>query len=167
MTGVRTFLRRRRGRWAGAILAAAMLVFAAAGGAAIQGCAHGKTKSPEQHAEAEYSAYQRRVREVVKDPARADQVIALTDELRREIDEVYTKLAQSRGQLQTLNANYNATRADYDALLKQQDAERQVLMDKAISVRVEIGKLLTESEWKSLRKYGVETVDSGLKALAS
>jgi septal ring factor EnvC (AmiA/AmiB activator) len=164
MTGWRSILPRR---WAVAIVAAALIASAVVGGAALQGCAHNKTKSPQQQAQADYRAYQQRVREVVKDPARADQVIALTDELRREIDEVYTKLAQSRAQLETLNANYNATRADYDAFLKQQDAERQALTDKAISVRVEIGKLLTESEWKTLRKYGVEAVDSGLKALAS
>jgi len=148
-------------------LVAIIAVAAVAGGVALQGCAHEKAKSPQQQAQADYAAYQKRVREVVKDPARAEQVIALTDELRREIDEVYTRLAQSRSEMAALNANYNATRADYDAFMKQQDAQRQALMDKAISARVEIGKLLTESEWKSLRKSGVEAVDSGLKALAS
>jgi hypothetical protein len=148
--------------WAIAIVAAATV----AGGAAIQGCAH-KAKTPQQQAQADSLAYQKRIREVVKEPARADQVIALADEMQRQVDQVRAKLAQSRAELLKLNANYNATRADFDAFFKQQDADRQALMDKAVSVRVQIGKLLTESEWQALRKFGVEALEADLKELAS
>ena len=149
--------------WAVAIVAVA----AVAGGAALQGCAHKKAKSPQQQAQADYAAYQTRVREVVKDPARADQVIALADELKRQFDQLRAQIVQGREELMTMNANYNATRSDFDGFFKQQDAERQALIDKVITVRAQIGKLLTDAEWQSLHKFGAEALDAHIKELAS
>jgi septal ring factor EnvC (AmiA/AmiB activator) len=135
-------------------------------GVALQGCAH-KAKSPQQQAQADYGAYRKRIREVVKDPARADQVIALTDELQRQVDQVRARLAQNRADLAALNANYGATRGEFEALFKQQDADRQALADKAVSARVQAGKLLTDSEWQALHRFGFKVVDANLKELAS
>ena len=144
---------------------AVAIVAALAGGVAIQGCA--KPKPPQQQAKIDFAAYQKRIREVVKDPARADQVIALADDLQQQVDQLRAKLVKSRAELAALNANYNAKRADFDAFFKEQDAGRLALIDKVISVRTQISKLLTESEWESLHKYGVEALDADLKELAS
>jgi len=133
--------------------------------AAVQGCSH-KAKSPRQQADADYLAYQKKIREVVKDPARADQMVALADEMQQQVDQVRARLVQNRAKLAALNSNYNGTRADFDAFFKQDDADREALMSKAVSVRVRIGKLLTESEWQQLHKYGAETLSADLKELA-
>jgi len=164
MTRTRTALPRR---WTVAVLAAALIASAGAGGAAIPGCAHNKAKSPQQQAQADYAAYQKRVREVVKDPARAEQVIALTDELKRQFDQLRAQIVQGREKLAGLNANYNATRADFDGFFRQQDADRQALIDNVISVRTQVGKLVTDAEWQSIHKFGVEALEAHLKELAS
>ena len=152
--------RVRSGLWAVAVVAAV------AGGGAMQGCKH-KAQPPQQQAQADFAAYQKRIREVVKDPARAEQVIALADDLQRQVNQLRATLVKSRAELAALNANYNAKRADFDAFFKEQDAGRLALIDKVISVRTQISKLLTESEWESLHKYGIEALDADLKELAS
>jgi septal ring factor EnvC (AmiA/AmiB activator) len=162
MAHVRTVLARR---WPVSILAAALFVGAV--GAAPPGCAHKKAKSPQQQAQADYRAYQQRVREVVKDPARADQVIALADDLQRQFEQLRAQIVKGRADVASLNANYDAQRADFDGLFKQQDADRQALIEQVISVRAHIGKLLTDAEWQSLHKFGVEALEAHLKELAS
>ena len=128
------------------------------------GCKH---ETPPQQAQQEFHYYQQRIREVIKDPDRAQQMIELTDDLQRQVNQLRVQLANSRAELAAMDANYNTTRAEFEAVFRQQDADRQVLIDKAISARAQMSKLLTESEWKSLRDIGLETLDADLKALAS
>ncbi|HEX4797248.1 MAG TPA: hypothetical protein VH370_25870 [Humisphaera sp.] len=128
------------------------------------GCKH---ETPPQQAQQEFHDYQERIREVIKDPDRAQQMIELTDDLQRQVNQLRVQLANSRAELAAMDANYNTTRAEFEAVFRQQDADRQVLIDKAISARAQMSKLLTESEWKSLHDIGLETLDADLKALAS
>src|SRR4051794_2164137 len=87
----------------------AIAIVAVAGAAALQGCAH-EDKSPQAKAQVDVAAYQKRVREVVKDPARADQVITLVDELQGQFEQLRANLVQSRSDLAKLDADYYAKR---------------------------------------------------------
>jgi len=128
------------------------------------GCKH---ETPPQQAQAESRDYEKRVREVVKDPAKADQLIALTEQLQDNVRQARGQFEGYRAELAGLNANYNATRTDFDALFKKEDAARDALMKNVIDVRTRMGALATDQEWAELRKYGAKVLNADLKDLAS
>ena len=91
----------------------------------------------------------------------------LADELQRQFEQLRDQIVRGRAGLARLNADYDSTRADFDAFFTRQDADRQALVEKVISVRAQIGRLLTDAEWQSLHKFGVEALEAHLKELAS
>ena len=66
-------------------------------------------------------------------------LLALADDLQRQFQQLRDQIVQSRAGLARLNADYNVTRADFDGFFTQQDADRQALIVKVISVRAQIG----------------------------
>jgi septal ring factor EnvC (AmiA/AmiB activator) len=148
-----------------ALLAGRMMVIAMVLLLSISpGCKH---ETPAQQAQADLSNYQKRVREVVKDPAKADQLIALTNRLQDHVRQARAALVEYRAELARLNANYDATRADFGALFRKADADREALMNNVIDIRVQMGALTTDQEWAELRKAGAKALNADLQDLAS
>jgi hypothetical protein len=119
----------------------------------IAGCKH---ETPEQQAQARLDAdvanYQEQIRKVVQDPVRADRLVSLVSEFKALARTAASAMREQRAKLAALNANYDATRADFASLFRQQDAERQALLEKAMSLREQMAALTTDSEWEQLKQ---------------
>jgi hypothetical protein len=136
--------------------------------AIVSGCSSKPPLSPEQQAQADLTAYEAELRKVViADPVRADKLMALTNEFQKLLQDTVTHVSSYRAKAVALNANYDATRADYDSLFNQQDAAREAFMQKATALREQMAALITDAEWAQLKKARLRGLDADLQELLS
>jgi len=96
------------------------------------------------------SEVKRLVEENVKDPAKANQVQALIQEI---VQEVRRSSQAARGfheQLAALNANYDAPPEQFTKILDQLNNARMESAARILGTRFKIKELLTREEWKKL-----------------
>jgi hypothetical protein len=134
--------------------------------AAVAGCSS-KHLTPEQQAQANMEAYEAQIRKVVADPARADQLVALTTEYQQQMHESAVVVRDYRAKLAALNASYEATREDFETLFRQQDAHREALLRKVAALREQIAALTTDAEWHELEKARQRMLDPDVQDLVS
>jgi uncharacterized protein YozE (UPF0346 family) len=138
-------------------LAALAIAFSPALAAStLTACSSSKSKeTAEQKAEGELAAYQKEIRRIVRVPARADQLVALTSEFQALVDEGSRKAAAYHAEIARLNADYTARLAEFDSVFEKYDAARATLLSEAIALRARMADLTTEAEWEALKKYRV------------
>jgi len=134
--------------------------------AAVPGCSS-KPLSPEQQAQADLAACDAQIRKVVADSARADQLVALTDELNKLGWQSIAHVNDYRAKVAALNSNYDATREDFEALIKEQDAVRETLLKKGLALREQMATLTTDAEWEQLKSARLRALELGLRELSS
>ena len=133
---------------------------------ATTGCSS-KPLTPEQQAQADLSACDAQIRKVVADSARADQLVALTDEFNKLGWQSVASVKEYRAKVAALNSNYDATRADFEALIKEQDAVRETFLQKALMLREQMAALTTDAEWEQLKSARLRALENGLRELGS
>jgi uncharacterized coiled-coil DUF342 family protein len=135
--------------------------------AAVAGCSSKRDLTPEQQAQADVTAYEQEIRKVIPAPARADQLVALTNEFQQLATESIASVKNYRAKLAALNSNYDATRADYETLFREQDASREAFLKKAGALRERMAVFTNDSEWEQLKKARLRALDADLEELLS
>jgi len=131
------------------------------------GCSSKPALSPEQQAQADLTEYEAELRKVITDPARADKLLALTNEFQKLLQDTVTHVSSYRAKAAALNSNYEATRADYQKLFSEQDAAREAFLQKATALREQMAALTTDQEWEQLKKARLRALDADLQELLS
>ena len=131
------------------------------------GCSSKHELTPEQRAQADMTAYEADIRKIIPDPARADQLVALTKEFQQLANESIAAIKSYRAKVAALNANYDATRQDYETLFSAQDASREAFIKKAGAIRERMAVFTTDSEWEALKKARLRALDADLQELLS
>jgi len=126
-------------------------------------CAHKPPPTFQESVESDIASFQTRVREVVKDPDRAEKLIGLASDYRQLVLDQGAAVKVYKASLQTLNANYAATRAEFEALFQQRTPERAAFASKVIDLRGKIAAVCTDSEWGSLKGARMELLDNFLE----
>jgi len=129
------------------------------------GCSSRPALSPEQQAQTDLTEYEAQLRKVITDPVRADKLMALTNEFQKLLQDTVTHVTSYRVKAAALNANYDASRADYDRLFNQQDAAREAFMQKATALREQMAALTSDAEWAQLKKARLRALDADLQEL--
>ena len=88
---------------------------------------------------------------IVKDPQRQSTVLAQIDRWDAVLTEKARIEADFLARRDVLNANYAATKADFQALQQQHATEAQKLSADFITIRQAIIANTTEGEWQALR----------------
>ena len=89
----------------------------------IAGCS-GKDKLSPADAEAQaFENLRSEIREAIDDPAREGKAIALVDSLADDLDSLREVIAARKKRVRQLNADYESTRADFNAFLEQIKSE--------------------------------------------
>jgi hypothetical protein len=135
--------------------------------AAGASCSSKPPLTPEQQVQADVAAYEMEIRKIVPDQARADQLVALTNEFQQLAKDSIANASDYRAKAAALNSSYEATRADYEALFSQQDANREGFVRKGLALRERMAALTTDSEWERLRKARLRALDADLQELLS
>jgi len=139
--------------------------------ALLAGCKHETPAQQEQQIASretsDVAASEKRIREVVHDSGRADQLVALLSELQKVVQNGAASAKEHRAAYAALNANYSATRTDYQSLFARQDARRDALLNKVVTIREQMAALLTDEEWEQLKHDRIKTFDAMLAELRS
>ena len=109
-----------------------------------------KTKVQEGDAANLRAKWTKEVSKVIKDPERAEKMIALGVRYEEKSRELFSELKILAREFQDINRNYDSTRGDYERALakfkeKKNEALRQYL-DALIAMREQV----TPEEWKAL-----------------
>ena len=70
-----------------------------------------------------------------------------------------------RARVASLNANYESSRAEFEAMFREQSAEREALVRKAVGLREQMTTLTTDAEWEQLKKTRDEQFTAALQEL--
>lgn len=122
-----------------------LLIMLAAGLIGLTACGERQTTAEKERAARE------KITEIVKDPHRQKIVLAQIDHSSALLTEKSQSEANFIARRDALNANYSATKADFQALQQQHAAEVQKLCSDFIAIRQAIIANTTEDEWKALR----------------
>lgn len=116
-------------------------------------CSSSKAKeTPEERAVTGLTTYQADIRRVVKDGKRADQLVELSSEFQKVVEEAARNSAAFHAKAVRLNADYGAALAEFEALFAEQDKQRAELVEKAVALRTQMAALTTDAEWAELKK---------------
>ena len=105
------------------------------------------------------------MRKVVADSARADKLVSLTNEFQTLVMQGVASARDYRVKVAALDSNYEATRADYETLIDQQDTARETFLKKASVLREQSASLTTDAEWEQLKKSRLRVLDTDLEEL--
>jgi hypothetical protein len=133
----------------------------------VAGCSSKPKPTLEQQTQADMAEYEAQIRKVVSDPARANELVALANAFQGLAHEGIANAKEYRAKVAALDANYGATRADYEILFSQQDTAREALLKKATALRERAAALMTDSEWTQLKKARLRALDAELQELIS
>jgi hypothetical protein len=115
----------------------------------VAGCAH-KPEAPPQKTE----SLQDLVHKEISDPARAEKVLALMEQMDARIKLQNEMNQQAQQAFLNLNADYNTTPEQFqqhmDSARASRDENRQKIMDAYFQIKA----LTTQQEWEALSKPG-------------
>ncbi len=92
---------------------------------AIAGCAGKDDVSPVDVEKQAFEDLRSEIREVIDNPAREGEAIALVDALSEDLSALRDKISERRQRVRELNADYDTTRADFESFFDQVDKEIQ------------------------------------------
>ena len=126
------------------ILLLGMILFLAACGA--------KAKVQEGDAANLRAKWTKEVSKVIKDPERAEKLIALGVQYEEKTQAVFSELKKSDREIMDINRNYDSTRADYDRawrkFAERKDEALRQYLDSLFAMRQQT----TPEEWKALMR---------------
>ncbi len=126
---------------------------------ALAGCA----ESPKTSAEL-IGGPMREMRQTVEknvaDPTRQTQLLALVDALDGVLQEHSRDLNTLSGDLSRINADYDATREAFDALLSAFAQRTRVSEERALDLHFQMAALTSADEWKPISKREVEALSA-------
>lgn len=126
------------------------------------GCSGGSGHNPEKAKEAveEMRDY---AREKVKDPARSEKLVALVDGYEKQIGALNAQLQAFLGELQALNADYDAPRERFEKLAGDFLAARTPLQAAVLDTVMAMKAASTPEEWKGMAKLEEDALQASLQ----
>jgi DNA-binding transcriptional regulator YbjK len=107
------------------------------------------------------------VQDVVADPERAEQSLALVDELQQVFDDIKDSRIERRDRIRALNADYDAPRADFEALLAEIGSERVASQERVSQIHRRLFDVINNEEWTELAKSRDKSMNAAIKAMQS
>ncbi len=105
------------------------------------------------------------VQDVVADPERAEQSLALVDELQREFDDIKDSRVERKKQIKALNSDYDASRAEFETLLDGIAQDRVANQERVSQTYRQLLEVITTEEWTKLAKSRNKAMQAAIKAL--
>jgi len=127
------------------------------------GCASTPAPSSLESAQQAAVEWRTKVRAVISDQERAEKVIGHIDQLEKLVVDADQERKDHDDILRALNANYDATEAEFRAAFDTFNAKKNVRQHEALAINRQIRTLTSPEEWKALSKVMVTTLDAALK----
>lgn len=107
------------------------------------------------------------VRSEVADEERAARMLAEIDRLESVIDDYNATSAAAGEELRALNRDYDATRAQFEAMLQRQNEVRSAARDLVVASALELRDLATAEEWKEMAELEIRVYRERLQLLGA
>ena len=140
-----------------------MLLIAATAGL-LTACAGSSDVSPVDEEKQAFDDFRNEVRVVIADPARQTEVIALIDTLAENLHTVQEGILDRNRRARQLNANYDASRADFEALFEEATGEIIATQKIATESHRALLTITTSEEWSALSKTRSRAIDAAIKS---
>jgi hypothetical protein len=140
--------------WRGLIVPVMMILSA--------GCASTPAPSPLASAEQAVAQWRDTVHAVIGDRDRAGKVIGQLDQLELLVQHADRERKAHDTALRALNANYDATEAEFEAVFAAFNARRSVRHQEALAINREIRSLTSADEWKALSRVKADVLDAAI-----
>ncbi len=143
-------------RWKSAMLFAAVACV-------FTGCSVKNAVAPIDVERQAFENLRSEIREVIDDPAREAEAIALVNWLVDDLDSLREKISARRKRARQLNADYDTSRADFQAFFDQVDKEIQS-NKRQVSVRQrELFAITTPNERSTISKVHTKAMDAATR----
>ena len=142
-------------------LKSAMLFAAIA--CAVAGCASKDDVSPADVEKQAFEDLRTEIRAVIDDPAREGEAIALVNELSEDLNALREKIGQRRQRVRELNADYDTTRADFEAYFDKVDREIRWNKRQVSEKHREFLTIMTPDERSAIAKTHSKARDAAIR----
>ena len=105
------------------------------------------------------------VRETISDPGREAEAIKLVDELAEDVTEFREVLTKRHERVRELNSDYDTTRAQFDAFLKQVNTEIQASQQRVSKTHRAFIAATTPEEWSQISKARTKAMTATIKSM--
>ncbi len=129
------------------------------------GCAGKDKMSP---VDVEYQAFddlRSEIREVIDDPAREKEAIAMLEALTEDLETLRVSVSERRQQFRELNANYDATRAEFEAFFDQVDRQIQSNKRQVSEKNRALFAIITPDERSAISKVHSKAMGAAIRTI--
>jgi hypothetical protein len=126
---------------------------------ALSGC-KSSNPSPEQTTESATQKLRKVISSDVAETGRREQMLKLVDKMEAVQTAFNKDVVDFVTHYQTLNANYDASRAAFDQLFSQYNAERIQARGQALDLHFELASLATDKEWGRIGEAEAKMYDA-------
>ena len=131
---------------------------------ALFGCG-GTPDSPADVKKQAFDDLRAQVRVVITDEQREDQAIAMVGELQVTFEAIIKRRLRRAEQANALNANYDATRADFRELYDDIKTEAETNQQELSRIHRNLVNVTSDQEWAQLSKSHSKAMDAAINAL--
>jgi hypothetical protein len=130
------------------------------------GCA-GKKASPLEIEQQAFDDMRAEIQSVISDPERAAEAVALISAIQQSFAATQKDIAARQAKLRTLNADYDASRADIEAQFEQVVLDIKLNQENVSEIHRQLMSILTTDEWEALEKARSDAMDAAIQSIQS
>jgi chromosome segregation ATPase len=135
--------------------------------AAIAGCGGKDALAPVEFEKQAFEDLRAEIRHVIDDPARELEAIALVDALSEDLTTLRENMAERRRRAKQLNANYDTTRADFDAFLAEVNGQLKSNKRQVSETQHALFAVTTAAERASISRAHSKAMDAAVRHIQS
>jgi len=118
--------------------------------AGLSSCSNEPAKTHEERVQANITDLRDTLRNAVKDSARLEQMLTIVDQESTRLRSEIVEFEKLRKEEADLNANYNASREEFEQMGKRIQSVREEFHTRLIKARMAIAQLATDDEWQEI-----------------
>jgi DNA repair ATPase RecN len=118
----------------------------------LTACSGINSVPPEEKERQASEEFRETIKEVVQEPERQVEILSLAEKYQAAFKKLRATVAAQRNELQNLNADYDATREQFQAFIDKYDTEIRAARIEATGSRMAFVRATTAEEWAALKK---------------
>ncbi len=132
---------------------------------AIAGCAGKDDVSPVNVEEQAFADLRSEIRQVIDDPAREAEAITLVDTIAEDLERLRDKISERRQRVRQLNADFDTTRADFEAFFDQVDSDIRSNKRQVLDKHRAFLAITTPDERSAISKIHTKAVNAAIRSI--
>jgi DNA repair ATPase RecN len=118
----------------------------------LTACSGINSVTPEEKERKASEEFRETIKEVIQGPERQVEILSLAEKYQADFKKLRATVAAQRNELRNLNADYDATREQFQAFIDKYDAEIRAARKGATGSRMAFVRATTAEEWAALKK---------------